>query len=120
MNCVAAEIAIEIGVFLEYDDIHSGARQEEAGHHSGGSAADDNAAGSEVSWRAQRSSFNRLPARDAEAVEDGAGRVGFIEGVEMNSGYVVVEQIVTLLEREMNADPRDHFRIVLTTLERAQ
>src|SRR4051794_1810963 len=46
---VAAEIAQEIAVFLEYDDIDPGARQEEARHHPGRTAADDRAGGS--GWR---------------------------------------------------------------------
>src|SRR5213075_2319329 len=37
-----------------------------------------------------------------------------------DSGHVVVEEVVALLEREMHADARDHFRIVFATLKRAQ
>src|SRR5256885_5231732 len=70
--------------------------------------------------RGRRSDLNGLAARDPEAVEDRSGRVGFIEGVEMNSGDVVVEEIVALLEREVDADARDHLRIGLTALKRAK
>ena len=45
MNGVAAEIAEEIGVLLQHDDIHPGARQEKAEHHSGRSAPGDAAFG---------------------------------------------------------------------------
>ncbi len=43
MNGVATEVAMEIGVFLQHHDFHSGAREQERGHHSGGAAANDNA-----------------------------------------------------------------------------
>jgi hypothetical protein len=36
------------------------------------------------------------PTRNAEAVEDGARRVGAVEGVEMDSGYVVIQEVVAL------------------------
>jgi len=58
--------------------------------------------------------------RDPEAVEDRPRRVGAIECVEMDSGHVVVEKIVTLLEREVNADARDHLRIGFTPLQGAE
>src|SRR5271155_2444419 len=45
MNSVAAEIAQEVGVFLQHQDLDSGARQQIPQHHSGGPAARD-AAGS--------------------------------------------------------------------------
>ena len=44
MNGVAAEIAQEIGVLLEHDDVDAGAREQEAEHHPARSAADDAAA----------------------------------------------------------------------------
>ena len=48
MNGVAAEIAVEIGVFFQNNNIHSGARQEIAGHHTRWSTADNEAAGSDL------------------------------------------------------------------------
>jgi len=45
MDGVAAEVAEEVGVFLEDGDVDAGAREEEAEHHAGGASADD-AAGS--------------------------------------------------------------------------
>ena len=46
-------------------------------------------------------------AGDAEAVEDGARGVGAVEGVEVNSGDVVVQEIVALFEGEVHADAAD-------------
>ena len=58
--------------------------------------------------------------RNAEAVEDGARRVGAVEGVEMDSGDVVIEEVVALLQSEVNADAADHFAIVVAALQSAQ
>ena len=41
MNGVAAEIAQEVGMLLQHDDVDAGARQQEAEHHAGGAAAGD-------------------------------------------------------------------------------
>ncbi len=41
MNGVAAEIAKEIGVLLQHHHLDAGARQQEAEHHAGRSAAGD-------------------------------------------------------------------------------
>jgi hypothetical protein len=57
---------------------------------------------------------------NAEAIEDCARRVGAIEGVEVNSGYVVIQEIVTLFQGEVNPDATDHFTIVFATLQSAQ
>src|ERR1700689_5824099 len=43
MNGVAAEIAQEVGVFLQHQDLDSGARQQIPQHHSSGPAARDTA-----------------------------------------------------------------------------
>src|SRR4030095_4934366 len=51
MNGVASEIAVEIGVFFQNNDVHSGARQQKPGHHAGWSAADDEAADADVRER---------------------------------------------------------------------
>lgn len=48
----------------------------------------------------------------AEAVEDGARRVGEVE----DSGHVVIQEVVTLFQGEANADAADHFAIVFATL----
>ena len=45
---VAAEVAEEVGVFFEDDDVDAGAGKEEAEHHAGGTTADDAAGGSVV------------------------------------------------------------------------
>jgi len=44
----AAKIAQEVGMLLQDDDIHAGAREQEAEHHSGGPAAGDAAACVEI------------------------------------------------------------------------
>ena len=41
MNRVAPEIAQEIGVLFQHKDLHAGAREKEAEHHSGRAAAND-------------------------------------------------------------------------------
>jgi hypothetical protein len=41
MNGVAAEVAQEVGMLLEHDDVHAGTREQEAEHHPAGPAADD-------------------------------------------------------------------------------
>ena len=43
INGVAAEIAQEIGVFFQDNDLHAGAREKETKHHSGRAAANDDA-----------------------------------------------------------------------------
>ncbi len=43
MDRVAAEIAEEVGVLLQHDDVDAGARQQVSEHHAGGSAAGDGA-----------------------------------------------------------------------------
>jgi hypothetical protein len=48
MDCVAAEIAIEIRVLFQNHDFDTGAPQQEACHHPGGAAADNDAAGLEI------------------------------------------------------------------------
>src|SRR4051812_29015289 len=72
----------------------------------------------------RRARFNRcflaLPARNSEAIEDLARRVGLIERVEVNSADVVVQQVVTLLEREVHPDALDHLPIVAATLHRTE
>jgi hypothetical protein len=60
------------------------------------------------------------PTGNAEAVEDGARRVGAVEGVEMDSGDVVVQEVVALFQGEVDADAADHLAIVVATLEGAQ
>ena len=45
VNSVAAEIAEEVDVLLKDRDVDSGAREEEAKHHSGGPTADDATSG---------------------------------------------------------------------------
>jgi hypothetical protein len=44
---------------------------------------------------------------ECEAVEDGARRVGAVEGVEVDSGNVVVQEIVALFQGEANTDAVD-------------
>ena len=48
MNGVAAEIAVEIGVFFQNNDVHSGARQQKADHHARWPAADNEATGPDL------------------------------------------------------------------------
>src|ERR1700704_2627396 len=48
MNGVAAKIAVEIGMLLQHDDFHAGARQQITGHHSSWSATDNDATGANL------------------------------------------------------------------------
>ncbi len=48
MNGIAAEVAEEVGVFFENDDIDAGAGELIGEHHAGGASADDAAAGFEA------------------------------------------------------------------------
>ena len=54
MNGVAPEIAVEIGMLLQHGHVHTGAGQEITGHHSSGSATDDDAASADVRQRAHK------------------------------------------------------------------
>ncbi len=45
VNSVAAEVAVEVGVFFEDGDVSAGAGEEVGEHHAGGTAADDAAGG---------------------------------------------------------------------------
>src|SRR6266404_51371 len=51
MNGVAAKIAVEIGVFLQHRDVHTRARHQVTGHHSSGSATNDDATSADVRRR---------------------------------------------------------------------
>jgi hypothetical protein len=48
MDSIAPEVAEEIAVFLENDDVDAGARQQEPEHHSGWTSAGDATPSSEV------------------------------------------------------------------------
>ena len=54
MDRIAAEIAKEIGVLFQNDHLNAGAREEVASHHSGRSAADNDAASASVVHRFHR------------------------------------------------------------------
>jgi len=54
MNGIAAEVAVEIGVFFQNNDLHSGAREEIAGHHARRSAADNEAPDVDIREHVQR------------------------------------------------------------------
>src|SRR5206468_12579747 len=56
----------------------------------------------------------------AEAVKNYPRGVGAIERVKVNAGHVVIQEIVTLFQGEVNADAPDHFRIVLASLKSTQ
>ena len=53
---------------------------------------------------------------NAEAVEDCARRIGAIESVEVNSGNVVVQKIVTLFESKVDTDTSNAFRVIFASL----
>jgi len=48
MHGVAAEIAQEVAVLFQHDDVDPGARHEQAVHHAGGPAADDGELGADA------------------------------------------------------------------------
>ncbi len=48
MDGIAAEVAQEVGVFLEHDDIDAGAREQKTQHEAAWASADDGAPGGEL------------------------------------------------------------------------
>src|SRR4029077_10426074 len=58
--------------------------------------------------------------RNAETVKNHARSVRAIESIEMNSGHVVIQKVVTLLQREVNANTLNHFLIVFAPLDGPQ
>ena len=60
------------------------------------------------------------PTRNAETVKNYPCGVGAIERVKVNAGHVVIQEIVTLFQGEVNADAPDHFRIVIASLKSTQ
>ena len=54
--------------------------------------------------------------RNAEAVKNYSRSVGTIERVEVNTGNVVIQKIVTLFQGEVNTHAADHFTIVFASL----
>src|SRR5262249_28051752 len=72
MDGVAAEVAEEVGVLLQHDDVDAGARQQEAGHHAGRAAAGDHAGAGEGLGQNgspdQSFSVQRLTARNGRRV----------------------------------------------------
>ena len=57
------------------------------------------------------------PTRNTEAVKNHPRGVGSIECVKVNTGYVVIQKIVTLFQREVNTDPPNAFRVVFASLK---
>src|SRR6266699_1179920 len=70
--------------------------------------------------RLNRRGLCALPTRNAETVKNYPRGVGAIERVKVNAGHVVIQEIVTLFQGEVNADAPDHFRIVLASLKSTQ
>jgi hypothetical protein len=56
------------------------------------------------------------PTRNSEAVKNYPRGVGTIECVEVNTGNVVIQKIMTLFQGEVNPDAADHFGIVFASL----
>ena len=56
------------------------------------------------------------PTRNTETVKNYPRGVGAIECVKMNTGNTVIQEIVTLLQRKVNADAPDYFRIIFASL----
>ena len=64
--------------------------------------------------------FGFPSTRDTKAVKNHARGIGTIESIKMNSGYVVIEKIVTLFQGKVNAYALHHFGIVFAALYRAE
>src|SRR3982750_4132558 len=58
--------------------------------------------------------------RNAEAVEDRPSGVGPIECVEMNTGNVIRDEILALLQRVLNPNLSDHLGMIVARLEDTQ
>jgi len=54
--------------------------------------------------------------RNAEAVKNYLRGIGAVECVEVNTRDIVIQKIVTLFYRVLNADVPDHFGIALAVL----
>ena len=61
-------------------------------------------------------SFCVLTSRYAETVKDDPRGVGTIERIKMDSGYVVIQKIMTLFQSEVNTDSPDAFRVIFAPL----
>jgi hypothetical protein len=48
------------------------------------------------------------PTRNTETVKNHPRRVGAIKRVKVNTGNTVIQEVVTLFQREVNADAPDH------------
>jgi len=77
---VAAEVAQEIAMLLQHDDIDAGAREQQAEHHAGGTATGDAAAGRDRGhagilrrWRVSHAAqpFPVIPAQSGNPYVDG-------------------------------------------------
>ena len=69
MDGVAAEVAQEIGVLLQHDDVDACAREQEAEHHPRGAAAGDAAL--------RRTGIHRHSLRVRRHVQPGSTQVGY-------------------------------------------
>src|SRR3954447_2494180 len=58
--------------------------------------------------------------RNAEAIEDRPGGVGPVECVEMNTGNVIGDEILALVQRVLNPNLSNHLGIILARLEDTQ
>jgi hypothetical protein len=59
----------------------------------------------------------RVPmTRKAEAIKNYSRGVRAVQCIEVNTRDVIIQKIVTLFQRVLNADASDHFGIVLATL----
>jgi hypothetical protein len=54
--------------------------------------------------------------RNAETVEDHSSSVGLVERVEMNSGNIINDKIMALIQCVLNASAPDHLGIILARL----
>jgi hypothetical protein len=70
--------------------------------------------------RLNRRGLCASPTRNAEAVKNYPRGVGAIERVKVNAGHVVIQEIVTLFQSEVNADAPHHFRIASASLKSTQ
>jgi hypothetical protein len=62
-------------------------------------------------------SFQISMTRNAEAIENHPGSVRTVQRVEMNSGNIVINEVMALLQGVLNASAPDHLRIILTGLQ---
>ena len=90
---VAAEVAEEVGVLLEHDDVDAGAREQQPEHRAGGSAAGDDAGG-------------RVGQGSVMGSHVASGRVGYADPATIAASRVGPHHLLRRPTRVVQISPR--------------